>query len=174
MFFARLARQNPIGNTNAYWMRDWYPHLHSEKYVRALAEAGFNCISTHFHKGFGLQAEAEEMEMTRPLIELCHRYGIRVITYIQSLSIMPETMFAELPEAESWLQVDAHGRPNTYGEPVLDIGVRLATRRACVSTAEILSADDASSRQVEVCKDLSGHAQLQVPELRIYSVVVCD
>ncbi len=43
MFFTRLARQNPIGNTNAYWMRDWYPHLHSEEYVRALAEAGFNC-----------------------------------------------------------------------------------------------------------------------------------
>ena len=49
----------------AYWIEDWFSRIHTEEYVCKLKEAGFNCITTHFHKGFGMVAEAEEMEMTR-------------------------------------------------------------------------------------------------------------
>ena len=116
MMFRRVGRQSAIMESNAHWSEDWYRRLHSEEYIRKLAEAGFNCVTTHFHKGFGMAAEAEEMEMTRRLIELCHRYGIRVLTYCQSVSIMPETFFAEVPEAESWLQKDENGNIRTYGD----------------------------------------------------------
>ena len=115
MMFRRVGFQFEAMEANAHWSEDWFKRLHSEEYVKKLADAGFNCITTHFHKGFGMVAEAEEMEMTRQLIELCHRYGIRVFTYVQSVSIMPETFFAEKPEAESWLQIDENGKVRTYG-----------------------------------------------------------
>jgi hypothetical protein len=101
---------------NACWTGEWFNRIHSESYIRSLADAGFNCVTIHFHKGFGLAAEAEEMELTRRTIELCHRYGIRALTYVQSMSVMAETFFAEMPAARDWVQVDEAGRPRAYGE----------------------------------------------------------
>ena len=115
MMFRRHGGKFETMEANAHWSADWFRRIHSEEYVKKLAEAGFNCVTTHFHKGFGMAAEAEEMEMTRQLIELCHRYGIRVLTYVQSMSVMYETFFAEVPEAESWLQKDENGNPRLYG-----------------------------------------------------------
>ena len=116
MMFRRVGMQFEDIEANAHWSEDWFRRLHGEEYIRKLAEAGFNCVTTHFHKGFGMVAEAEEMEMTRRLIKLCHRYGIRVLTYVQSMSLMYETFFAEAPEAKSWLQRDKDGRVPTYGD----------------------------------------------------------
>ena len=116
MMFRRVGYQFEAMEANARWSEDWFKRLHSEEYIKKLANAGFNAVSTHFHKGFGMKAEAEEMEMTRRLIEICHRHGIRVFTYVQSMSIMYETFFTEVPEAESWLQKDEHGKVRTYGE----------------------------------------------------------
>jgi len=116
MMFRRVGYQFEAMEANAHWSEDWFRHLHSEDYISKLAGAGFNCVTTHFHKGFGMEAEAGEMEMARQLIELCHRYGIRVFTYVQSLSIMYETFLAEVPSAESWLQKDRDGKVPTYGD----------------------------------------------------------
>lgn len=99
---------------NAHWTEDWFRRIRSESYIEKLRDAGFNCVTTHFHKGFGMEAEAEEMEVTRRVIELCHKHGIRVFTYIQSISIMPETILDEIPDAESWLQLDENGRHRAY------------------------------------------------------------
>lgn len=101
---------------NAHWSEHWFHRIHSEEYIRTLADAGFNCVTTHFHKGFGPKAEADEMDMTRRLIDICHRHGIRVLAYVQSMSIMYETFLKEMPAAETWLQVDETGRPRTYAE----------------------------------------------------------
>ena len=101
---------------NAHWIGDWFDRIHSEEYIRSLADAGFNCVTTHFHKGFGMEAEAAEMEMARDLIERCHRHDIKVLVYVHSVSIMPETFFAERPGAKAWLQVDETGNPRTYSE----------------------------------------------------------
>jgi hypothetical protein len=101
---------------NAHWVQEWFDRIHGEEYIRKLAGAGFNCVTTHFHKGFGMETESGEMEQTRALIEICHRYDIRVFVYTHSISIMPETFFAERPDAEAWLQIDENGRPRAYSE----------------------------------------------------------
>ena len=101
---------------NAHWTEAWYDRIHDESYIRLLADLGFNCVTTHFHKGFGMAAEAGEMALAREVIKICHRHGIRVLTYVQSMSIMPETFLAEVPEAGQWLQVDEHDRPRAYAE----------------------------------------------------------
>ena len=116
MMFRRVGFQFEAMEANAHWSEDWFRRLHGEEYIRKLADAGFNCVTTHFHKGFGMAAEADEMEMTRRLVELCHHHDIRVFAYVQSMSIMYETFFAEVPEAEEWLQVDKDGRVPTYGD----------------------------------------------------------
>ena len=51
--------------------------------VNRLSKMGINCLTTHYFKGFGLNAEAAEMERVRKFIDCCHRYGILVFTYIQ-------------------------------------------------------------------------------------------
>jgi len=116
MFYQRVGGKFEAVQVSAPWLESWFHRLHSEEFIRKLADAGFNCVTTHFHKGFGMEAEAAEMEMTRRLIEICHRHGIRVLTYVQSMSIMYETFLKEVPHAERWLQKDEEGRHRTYGE----------------------------------------------------------
>ncbi len=44
-----------------------YEAEHSEESVHQLKEAGVNLVITHFHKGFGREAEREEIERTGAL-----------------------------------------------------------------------------------------------------------
>ena len=70
---------------------------------------GANIYITHFHKGFGTEAEREEMEKTRELIKLCHKHGMRVGVYIRPDSLVYETFLAQEPSARDWFQVTADG-----------------------------------------------------------------
>jgi hypothetical protein len=88
-----------------------YRAEHSVANLRRLRREGVNLIRTHFFKGFGLQAEREEIELTRELARNAHALGIRIETYIQFGSIMYETFFLEKPEARDWIQIDQEGRP---------------------------------------------------------------
>ncbi len=86
----------------------------SEKSVRKLKEAGVNLVITNLHKGFGLRAEAEDIEGTRAFVQLAHRYGIKVGGYVGG-TMMYETFFEEEPDAVNWVQRDEFGHPMYYG-----------------------------------------------------------
>jgi hypothetical protein len=90
---------------------------HKEENIKKLAENGCNFIRMHFYKGFGLEAEKEEIEMTRDFVKLCHKYGVRVQLYTQFGTLFPETLLAEQPGMMDWIQTDADGKPVTllYG-----------------------------------------------------------
>ncbi len=96
-------------------LEDW-PRERTDAAARKLHEAGVNLVITNFYKGFGLKAEAADIEATRRFVEFAHHYGIRVGGYIGA-SMMYETFFAEEPEARDWMQVDEQGRP-VYYSPV--------------------------------------------------------
>lgn len=85
----------------------------TEAVARKLKMAGVTLVITNFHKGFGLKAEANEIEATRRFAEYLHHYGIRVGGYIGA-SMMYETFFKEHPEAQDWKQRDECGRPIYY------------------------------------------------------------
>lgn len=87
---------------------------HSEAFVLGAKKVGANIYITHFHKGFGTEAEREEMEKTRDLIKLCHKHGMRVGVYIRPDSLVYETFLAQEPSARDWFQVTADGRHHTY------------------------------------------------------------
>jgi hypothetical protein len=88
-----------------------FEYEHSEDLVRKLAGRGINWVRMHFFKGFGLEAERDEIEMTRAFTALCHEHGIRVELYTQFGTLQYETFLAEAPDAMSWCSVNEYGQP---------------------------------------------------------------
>jgi hypothetical protein len=83
----------------------------SEELIRRLHDAGVEVFHTHLYKGFGMEAERQEMNETREAVAIAHRIGMKADTYIQWNSMMYETFFAEEPKAVNWIQRDAAGLP---------------------------------------------------------------
>jgi len=94
-----------------------YERSQSEELIRRLKDQGVEVFHTHLYKGFGMAVEKPEMEETRRTVEIAHRYGLKVDTYIQWNTMMYETFFAEEPRAKDWIQRDIQGLPIllTYG-----------------------------------------------------------
>ena len=97
--------------------REAYRLAQSEEVIRQLKAQGVEVFHTHLYKGFGMAAEMPEMEDTKRAAAIAHRHGMRVDTYIQWNTMMYETFFAEVPQANEWIQRDASGNPImlTYG-----------------------------------------------------------
>ena len=91
--------------------RQAFDRQQSEEVIRSLHDAGVEMFHTHLYKGFGMEAEREEMEDTRKAVALAHRLGMKADTYIQWNSMMYETFFAEEPKAVDWIQRDIAGLP---------------------------------------------------------------
>lgn len=119
-FYRRLGGFHEAQEGNALWSDDWFRRLESEETARVLADAGVNWVTTHFYKGFGLETEAEEIAATARLIASCHRHGVKVFTYIQYGTIMPETIRHESEAARDWGRIDWNGQhdghPYEYGD----------------------------------------------------------
>lgn len=82
------------------WAEEWLDRLRSEECIQKAAEAGINIIFTSFYKGFGLEFEKSEMEKTRELVLLAHKYNIKVLGYCQLETIYYETILGEDPQAD--------------------------------------------------------------------------
>ncbi len=115
-FYVRAGSLSGGVNGRALWAPKWWDYLHSEEHVRAMAEMGINLTTTHYYKGFGLRAEAAEMERTRELVELCHAHGIHVLGYCQLTTVYPETMLDEIPGLERHVQYGPDGAKRLYGK----------------------------------------------------------
>ena len=103
------------GWATGHWVRKWYERMHSDEILDKLAEAGVNLLTTHFYKGFGLQAEAAEMARAGDLARRAHERGIRVLGYHQFSTVIYETMLDEVPQLEDWIQRGPDGALKTYG-----------------------------------------------------------
>ena len=67
MFYRRAGYGSATAVGSALWNEAYYNRMHSEEIIGQLAEIGVNCISTHYFKGFGMVAEAEEQEKAADL-----------------------------------------------------------------------------------------------------------
>jgi hypothetical protein len=85
----------------------------TERAAAGLKRAGVNLVITNLHKGFGLEAEKEDIDATRRFAAYAHKQGIRVGGYVGS-TMMYETFFLEEPDSRSWTQVDESGKPMYY------------------------------------------------------------
>jgi len=97
------------------WAEADYRSEHSEATVRKLKDLGVTMAIIDFFKGFGLQAEAEHINLARNLSGLLHQHGIRVGLYVGS-TIAYETFLVEEPSAQEWFVPDYLGRPVIYGD----------------------------------------------------------
>jgi len=88
-----------------------YAEQYTEENVKKLAALGVNVFHTNIYKGFGMEAERDEMEMIKKFSILVHKYGLKMSTYLQWGTMMYETFFNEIPEAKNWVQVDQLGHP---------------------------------------------------------------
>jgi hypothetical protein len=91
--------------------RQTYDYQQSEELISQLHRSGVEVFHTHLYKGFGMEAEREEMDQARKAVSIAHRLGMKADTYIQWNSMMYETFFAEEPRAVDWVQRDAAGAP---------------------------------------------------------------
>ncbi len=103
------------GIATGHWVRRWYERMHSDEILDKLADAGVNLVTTHFYKGFGLNAEAEEIARASDFTRRAHARGIRVLGYHQFSTVIYETMLDEVPALEQWIQRGPDGRLQTYG-----------------------------------------------------------
>ncbi|MCK9413281.1 MAG: hypothetical protein M0Q53_13340 [Prolixibacteraceae bacterium] len=105
--FRRRVGGSPV------WKDEDYIKEHSEEAVQKLKELGVTMAIIHFYKGFGLEAEKQQLEDSKRLAALCRKYGLRVGVYIGS-TIGYETMLVEKPEAKEWFVPDYFGQPVRY------------------------------------------------------------
>ena len=96
------------------WGEEQYKKEHTEETVRKLKDLGVTMAVIHFYKGFGLEAEKENLADALTLTNLCKKYGLRVGVYIGS-TIGYETFLLEKPEAQEWFVPDYMGQPVRYG-----------------------------------------------------------
>lgn len=106
--FKRRVGGNPV------WQEDSYYKEHTEEMVKKFKDMGVTMALLHFYKGFGIEAEKEQMEDSKKLAFLCKKYGLKVGVYIGS-TVGYETLLLEKPEAQEWFVPDYLGKPVTYG-----------------------------------------------------------
>ena len=106
--FRRRVGGNPL------WQEDNYLEQHTDEAVRKIKDMGITMAIIHFYKGFGLEAEKEQLEDSKKLALLCKKYGIKVGVYVGS-TVGYETMLLEKPEAEEWFVPDYMETPVRYG-----------------------------------------------------------
>jgi len=104
-----LSFRRRTGYASAY-EEERFAEEHSERVVEGLAKRGITWVRFHFFKGFGLEAEAEEIEMTRKFVSLCHAHGIKVELYTQFGTLHYETLLAEDADMLSWCAVNEDGQ----------------------------------------------------------------
>lgn len=90
-----------------------YALQHNEETVRKLKDLGVTMAVIHFYKGFGLKAEAAQLEDSRKLAASLKKYGIRVGVYVGS-TLGYEAFLAERPDAADWIVPDFLGKPLLY------------------------------------------------------------
>lgn len=97
-----LAFRRRIGSASAEEEKR-YLREHTEAAMKKLLKQGVNFVITHFHKGMGLEAESEEIALTRKMVRLCRKNGIKVGVYLRFNNIFDETFLLHYPEARKWV-----------------------------------------------------------------------
>lgn len=92
-----------------------YLRQYSVASLRRLKAAGVNLVTLNFFKGAGLKAEKADMNRAIRTAKAAHRLGLKVGVYLGD-TILFESFLVEYPEAESWTQVAADGKPVWYNK----------------------------------------------------------
>jgi Beta-galactosidase len=131
--WAREARENQELGENIVWLThepldfllrrgdhfDDEPQRYAEMAdptnLQAMANAGVRYAMIYFYKGFGLEYEKSSMEQSKRIADQLHKLGIKVGLYVGG-TMFTETLYHEIPQAQSWEQRNQDNHPVPYGQ----------------------------------------------------------
>ncbi|MDB5121889.1 MAG: hypothetical protein JWP94_18 [Mucilaginibacter sp.] len=102
-----------VGGTPV-WQAEEYKKTSQEATIKKFKDMGVTMLLIPFYKGFGLQAEKQEMDDSKKVAVLCRKYGIKVGVYIGA-TMAYESFLLEEPEAKEWIVPNFMGKPVIYG-----------------------------------------------------------
>lgn len=102
----RIRRGNAFTDDERRW-----EIAHTEENVRLIAETGERMLYTHFYKGYGFDAEREEMDMAVRVAGWARKYGMVSGVYMQWGTVVLETLLSEDKRAADWVLRDRDGHP---------------------------------------------------------------
>lgn len=114
-YYRRLGGKKEAFFGNNEWMEQWWERIYSLETVKKMADIGINLAITQFYKGAGLKFEKDLRDKLKPLVEMCHENGIKVMGYTQLGSLFYETLLAEQPECGDWAMRKYNGEKATNG-----------------------------------------------------------
>lgn len=112
--YRRVGRHCTGGiDGNAKWLKPWLDWWDAEAPTQ-MEQLGLNWLHSRFYKGMGWNEEQKDFPNVRKFVRNCHAHGVHALAYVQFSTLYPEPMKREIPNLESWAQIDAFGQKNTY------------------------------------------------------------
>ena len=87
-----FVRQGIYGGPLPQNWEDFQHRTFSMAGMQVLKDTGINFVLTSYFKGYGLGDPAEGAEHTKQVVQNAHQAGIKVLLYVQFLSVMPENI----------------------------------------------------------------------------------
>jgi len=91
-----------------------YQRMVEPENLKRMAEADVRFGRIFFYKGFGLEYERPHIEQAIKATGVMHRLGMKVSLYMAG-TMFTETLYREIPEAESWEERDCWNHWIPYG-----------------------------------------------------------
>lgn len=88
---------------------------HSAEFVKDVKKLGCNCLIAHFDYRFGTEAQREDWQLTKKLINLAHKHGLRAGTYFRVDTLFAESVVGRERELVNCVQRDPWGREQSQG-----------------------------------------------------------
>ena len=112
--YRRVGRHCTGGvDGNAEWVKPWLDWWDAES-PKLMKELGLNGLHSRFYKGMGWEVEKKDLPNVQKFVRNCHANGVMALAYVQFSTLYPEIMRKEIPQVDTWAQVNADGRPNPY------------------------------------------------------------
>ena len=107
--YRRMGKKSTGGiEGSAKWLKDWL-NWWDAKAPETMHELGLNGLHSRFYKGMGWEEEKKDFPNVQRFVRNCHANGVTALAYVQFATLYFEPMLAEIPDLETWAQVDEHG-----------------------------------------------------------------
>jgi len=114
--YRRIGRRSTGGiEGGARWLADWQKWYDSEACPAQMEALGLNMLHSRFYKGLGWDYESKDFPNVQRFVANCHKHHVRVLAYVQYMTLYYEVMKDEIPDLETWCALDENGKKRTYG-----------------------------------------------------------
>jgi hypothetical protein len=86
-----------------------YDREHSPEAIASVQGAGCSLVVTHYDKGFGPTAQAQDVAVARQWAVRLHEAGLKVGAYVRYDTLVLEALEDDVPSAPGWAAVTSYG-----------------------------------------------------------------